>query len=48
VLTVILMLCVFVILGASARAWIRAVRGERVMFASAGPDHRHFRGSGCC
>jgi len=30
VLTIILMLCVFVILGASARAWLRAIRGERV------------------
>src|SRR5438105_3515237 len=50
ILTAILMLCVFIILGASARAWIRAVRGERVTFepATAGADHRHIPGSGCC
>ena len=50
VLTIILMLCVFVILGASARAWLRAIRGERVTFvaATAGPEHRHIPGSGCC
>jgi len=49
-LTAILMICVFVILGASARAWMRAVRGERVTFepALSGPDHRHIPGSGCC
>jgi carbon starvation protein len=49
-LTAILMLCVFVILAASARAWLRAIRGERVTFipADAGPDHRHIPGSGCC
>jgi carbon starvation protein len=49
-LTAILMVCVFVILGASARAWMRAVRGEPVTFipATAGADHRHIPGSGCC
>ena len=49
-LTAILMLCVFVILAASTRAWLRAIRGERVTFtpASDGPDHRHIPGSGCC
>jgi len=51
VLTAILMLCVFVILASSARAWLRAIRGEPVTFvaATAGPaDHRHIPGSGCC
>jgi carbon starvation protein len=50
VLTVILMVCVFVILVASARAWLRAIRGEPVTFvaATAGPDHSHLPGSGCC
>src|SRR5436190_3402384 len=50
VLTAILMMCVLVILAASARAWMRAVRGEPVTFnaATAGPDHRHIPGSGCC
>ncbi len=49
-LTVILMTCVLVILEESARAWIRAVRGERVTFepALAGPEHTHIPGSGCC
>ena len=49
-LTSILMLCVVVILAASARAWMRAMRGESVDFvpATAGPDHRHLPGSGCC
>jgi hypothetical protein len=49
-LTVILMICVFVILVASARAWLRAIRGEPVTFvaATAGPDHSHIPGSGCC
>ena len=50
ILTAILMLCVLVILAASARAWMRAVRGEPVTFvaATAGPDHSHIPGSGCC
>jgi len=50
ILTVILMACVIVILVSSARAWMRAVRGERVTFepATAGPDHHHMPGSGCC
>jgi len=50
ILTVILMLCVFVILGASVRAWMRAIRGEPVKFdpATAGTDHKHIPGSGCC
>jgi carbon starvation protein len=49
-LTAILMLCVVVILIASARAWLRAVRGEPVSLVPlpAGPDHRHVPGSGCC
>ena len=49
-LTAVLMACVFVILGASARAWLRAVRGEPVTFVpvAAGADHRHVPGSGCC
>jgi hypothetical protein len=48
VLTVILMFHVFVILGASARAWISPVCSERVTSASGRPDLRHFRESGCC
>jgi carbon starvation protein len=49
-LTAVLMACVLVILAASARAWLRALRGEPVSFvpATAGPDHRHLPGSGCC
>jgi len=49
-LTSILMLCVIVILAASARAWMRAVRGESIAFnpATAGADHNHLPGSGCC
>ena len=49
-LTATLMVCVFVILIASALSWMRAVRGERVTFepATAGADHRHIPGSGCC
>jgi carbon starvation protein len=49
-LTAILMVSVIVILVASARAWLRGVRGEAVSFvaATAGPDHRHIPGSGCC
>jgi carbon starvation protein len=49
-LTAILMLCVVVILIASARAWLRAVRGESVSLVPlpAGPDHRHVPGTGCC
>jgi len=49
-LTATLMASVIVILIASARAWMRAIRGERVTFepALAGPDHRHIPGSGCC
>ncbi|HEV2722297.1 MAG TPA: hypothetical protein VG323_19920, partial [Thermoanaerobaculia bacterium] len=49
-LTVILMVCVVVILAESARAWLRAVRGERITFepALAGPEHVHIPGSGCC
>jgi len=38
-------------LASSARAWLRAIRGEPVTFvaATAGPaDHRHIPGSGCC
>jgi carbon starvation protein len=50
ILTAILMLCVVVILASSARAWLRAIRGEPVTFvaAAAGPEHRHIPGSGCC
>jgi carbon starvation protein len=49
-LTAILMACVFVILVASARAWMRAIRGESIAFvpATAGPSHMHIPGSGCC
>jgi len=49
-LTAILMICVIVILAASVRAWMRAIRGENVTFvpATAGPDHTHLPGSGCC
>ena len=49
-LTAILMICVFVILTASVRAWLRAIRGEPVSFvpASETPDHHHIPGSGCC
>jgi len=49
-LTVILMVCVVIILVESARAWMRAVRGERISFepAGEGPEHRHIPGSGCC
>ena len=49
-LTAVLMACVLVILAASARAWLRALRGEPVSFvpAAVGPDHSHLPGSGCC
>ncbi len=49
-LTVLLMICVVIIIGASARAWMRAMRGEPVSMVPlpAGPDHRHVPGSGCC
>jgi carbon starvation protein len=49
-LTATLMLCVVVILAASARAWQRALRGEQVSFvpATAGPSHEHLPGGGCC
>src|SRR5207253_1498158 len=49
-LTAILMLCVVIILVSSVRAWMRAIRGERVTFepATSGPDHRHVPGTGCC
>src|SRR5581483_11363718 len=49
-LTALLMLCVVVIIGASARAWLRVMRGEPVSMVPlpAGPDHRHVPGSGCC
>jgi carbon starvation protein len=49
-LTSILMFCVLVILAASARAWMRALRGETVSMVPlpAGPDHRHVPGTGCC
>ncbi|MBV9496575.1 MAG: carbon starvation protein A [Acidobacteria bacterium] len=49
-LTALLMLCVLVILAASIRSWLRALRGEPVSFvpAALGPDHRHLPGSGCC
>jgi carbon starvation protein len=49
-LTSVLMLCVVIILAASARAWMRAMRGKSVAFvpATAGPDHMHLPGSGCC
>ncbi len=49
-LTAILMVSVIIILIESARAWMRAIRGESVRFvaATAGPDHMHLPGSGCC
>jgi carbon starvation protein len=49
-LTAVLMVCVVVIIIASARAWMRAMRGEQVSMVPlpAGPDHRHVPGSGCC
>jgi carbon starvation protein len=49
-LTATLMLCLIVILIASARAWQRALRGEGAVFvaATAGVDHSHMPGSGCC
>jgi carbon starvation protein len=49
-LTAILMVCAIVILVASALAWMRSIRGESVAFvpATAGPDHMHIPGSGCC
>jgi carbon starvation protein len=49
-LTAILMICVVVILAASARSWIRVMRGEQpsLVPAALGPDHRHVPGSGCC
>ncbi len=49
-LTAILMVCVVVILISSARAWLRAIRGQPVSMVPlpAGPDHRHIPGSGCC
>jgi carbon starvation protein len=50
ILTATLMVSVIVILIASARAWMRALRGEPVSLVPlpAGPDHRHLPGSGCC
>ena len=50
VLTALLMACVLVIIAASVRAWMRAMNGEPVRFvpATAGPDHSHLPGSGCC
>jgi len=49
-LTAMLMVAVIVILIASSRAWLRAVRGEAISMVPlpAGPDHRHLPGSGCC
>lgn len=49
-LTALLMTCVIVVLAASMKAWLRALRGEAVAFvpATAGPDHTHMPGSGCC
>jgi carbon starvation protein len=50
-LTVMLMACAVVILIASARAWIRAVRGETITLVpliAIGPSHDHIPGSGCC
>ncbi|HYM60246.1 MAG TPA: carbon starvation protein A [Thermoanaerobaculia bacterium] len=50
ILTTTLMTCVAVILVASVRAWLRALRGEPVSFVAlaATPDHQHLPGSGCC
>jgi carbon starvation protein len=49
-LTAILMTCVVVIIAASARAWMRTMRGEATTLTPlpAGPDHRHVPGTGCC
>src|SRR5258708_6944221 len=49
-LTASLMVCVFVILVASVRAWIRAILGESVAFlpATPAPAPMHVPGSGCC
>ena len=49
-LTAMLMICVFVILAASARAWVRAIRGETISLVPAtaeGPSDPQ-RPSGCC
>jgi hypothetical protein len=50
ILTVILMVCAIVVLAASARAWLRAFRGEPVSLVPlpAGADHTHIPGTGCC
>jgi carbon starvation protein len=50
ILTATLMVSVIVILIASSRAWMRALRGEPLSLVplAAGPDHRHLPGSGCC
>ncbi len=51
ILTAGLMTCAVVILIASARAWMRSVRGEAiplVPLTAAGPEHEHVPGSGCC
>jgi len=49
-LTAMLMVAVLVILVASSRSWLRAVRGETISLVPlpAVPDHRHLPGSGCC
>lgn len=49
-LTAILMSCAIVIIVASARSWLRALRGEPVSMIPlpAGPEHTHIPGSGCC
>jgi carbon starvation protein len=49
-LTALLMACVLVILAASIRSWMRALRGEGLVFAEAsdGSAHRHMPGTGCC
>jgi len=50
-LTAALLACVFVILVASARAWIRGIRGEHISSAavtSDGPSGQNGQGSGCC
>ena len=50
-LTSILMGCVILILAASARVWMRALRGIPTSFVPATADgvrHMHLPGTGCC
>jgi carbon starvation protein len=49
-LTALLMVGVLIILLASARGWLRALRGEPLLMtpAMSGPTHQHLPGGGCC